>query len=58
MLSFFLGIYVKTMLNSIIKGFKKANSIPTGAAPLPDHVIKLQDQPIIRVLRVIVWVSF
>jgi hypothetical protein len=54
MLSFFLGIYVKTMLNSIIKGFKKANSIPTGAAPLPDHVIKLQDQPIIRVLRVIV----
>jgi hypothetical protein len=38
----------------ILTGFKKANSIPT----LPDHIIKLQAHPLIRIFRVIGGVSF
>jgi hypothetical protein len=33
------------------KGFQKAYSTPTGAAPLPDHIIKFTMDPTIRNLR-------
>jgi hypothetical protein len=44
----------KSVLKRILIGFKKANSIPT----LPDHIIKLQAHPTIRVFRVIGGISF
>jgi hypothetical protein len=45
---------IKSTLNSLVKGFKKAYSIPT----LPDHIIEFTNKPLIRIMRFLGGVSF
>jgi hypothetical protein len=44
----------KSTLNSLVKGFKKAYSVPT----LPDYIIEFTNKPLIRIMRFLGGVSF